>query len=241
MILANLTHAIRTQNWFAVTLEFIIVIAGVVIGFQVNGWAENRAAQAREGLILCRLVDDFDLITLDVTQHVADAEDSVAAAQSLADAASRGFTLDDLQGGALFRATRLRITPAGSATYGQLVASGEMSLIRSERLRAALTDFGEHLERHERAEAGIIPIMISARPLFEFASLTGEDINALPDALRADVLERLGSADFYFAMMVIRDLTGASRSWKITTLEKLALVQDALAEVAPSCSERGTP
>jgi len=43
MILANLTKALRTQNWFAVTLEFLIVIAGVVIGFQITAWNEDRA------------------------------------------------------------------------------------------------------------------------------------------------------------------------------------------------------
>jgi len=36
MILARITKAIREQNWFAVVLEFVIVIAGVAIGFQVT-------------------------------------------------------------------------------------------------------------------------------------------------------------------------------------------------------------
>ena len=39
MILARLSRAIRQQNWFAVVLEFVIVIviAGVVIGFPDHG------------------------------------------------------------------------------------------------------------------------------------------------------------------------------------------------------------
>jgi len=36
MILARISRAIREQNWFTVALEFVIVIAGVVIGFQVR-------------------------------------------------------------------------------------------------------------------------------------------------------------------------------------------------------------
>ena len=36
MILQNLTKAIREQNYYAVVLEFLIVIAGVVIGFQIT-------------------------------------------------------------------------------------------------------------------------------------------------------------------------------------------------------------
>ena len=238
MILQNISRAIREQNYYAVVLEFVIVIAGVVIGFQVNGWAEDRSDRSREALILCRLADDFALIGQDVAGHLADARASVAAADALVEAAGQGMTPADLDTGLLPVAYALRITPAGSATYGQLVASGEMSLIRSEALRAALTDFGEHLKRHERAEAGIIPIMVSARPLFEFGGLTGEDINALPEALRADVMERLASRDFYFAMVTIRDLAGISLQWKITTSEKLALVEAALDNVTPDCAER---
>jgi len=36
MILARISKAIREQYWFAVGLEFVIVIAGVVRGFQVR-------------------------------------------------------------------------------------------------------------------------------------------------------------------------------------------------------------
>jgi len=42
MILQRISTAIRQQNWFAVALEFVIVIAGVVIGFQVTAWNGAR-------------------------------------------------------------------------------------------------------------------------------------------------------------------------------------------------------
>ena len=42
MILARLSSAIREQNRCAVVLEFVIVIAGVVIGFQVTAWNAER-------------------------------------------------------------------------------------------------------------------------------------------------------------------------------------------------------
>lgn len=49
MILSRLTHALREQNWLAVGIEFIIVVAGVVIGFQISAW--NEARQTRTSLI----------------------------------------------------------------------------------------------------------------------------------------------------------------------------------------------
>ncbi|MEE2525943.1 hypothetical protein V0U79_06160 [Hyphobacterium sp. HN65] len=47
MILDNLSRAFKTQNWLAVALEFVIVIAGVVIGFQISA-ANDRAREQDE-------------------------------------------------------------------------------------------------------------------------------------------------------------------------------------------------
>jgi hypothetical protein len=55
MILARLSNAIRSQNWFAVALEFVIVIAGVAIGFQVTAWNADRQNAARVDQALIRL------------------------------------------------------------------------------------------------------------------------------------------------------------------------------------------
>ncbi len=59
MILARLTRAVREQNWFAVALEFVIVIAGVVIGFQITEWRGEQADRRLEGYYLERLHADL--------------------------------------------------------------------------------------------------------------------------------------------------------------------------------------
>ena len=59
MILARITQAIRTQNWFAVVLEFVIVIAGVVIGFQVTGMAGERDDRETEARHIREIADDL--------------------------------------------------------------------------------------------------------------------------------------------------------------------------------------
>ena len=55
MILARLSNAIREQNWFAVILEFVIVIAGVVVGFQITAAADRAAERERMDRALVRL------------------------------------------------------------------------------------------------------------------------------------------------------------------------------------------
>jgi hypothetical protein len=59
MILARLSRAIRQQNWFAVILEFVIVIAGVVIGFQVSNWASDQHDRTAERRHLTRIAEDL--------------------------------------------------------------------------------------------------------------------------------------------------------------------------------------
>jgi hypothetical protein len=67
MILSRIIHHLRTQNWTAVALEFLIVILGVVIGFQVNDWAAGRADRETGRTHLSEVAEDLraDLASFD--------------------------------------------------------------------------------------------------------------------------------------------------------------------------------
>jgi hypothetical protein len=58
MILRSLTRHVRDQNWFAVGLDFLIVVVGVFIGIQVANWNDERVQQARERLLLAELREE---------------------------------------------------------------------------------------------------------------------------------------------------------------------------------------
>lgn len=59
MLLRRITEHIKAQNWFAVTLDFLIVVFGVFIGFQVDNWNEARKEAAQENTYLVRLYNDM--------------------------------------------------------------------------------------------------------------------------------------------------------------------------------------
>ena len=42
MILRSITRHVRDQNWFAVGIDFVIVVAGILIAFQITNWAAAR-------------------------------------------------------------------------------------------------------------------------------------------------------------------------------------------------------
>lgn len=45
MLLRRITEHVKVQNWFAVGLDFIIVVVGVFIGIQVSNWNDGLAEQ----------------------------------------------------------------------------------------------------------------------------------------------------------------------------------------------------
>jgi len=59
MLLRRVIEHVKTQNWFAVLLDFLIVVAGVFMGIQVNNWNEARVLRAEEAFFLQRLIEDF--------------------------------------------------------------------------------------------------------------------------------------------------------------------------------------
>ena len=60
MLLRRITQHVKEQNWFAVGLDFIIVVVGVVIGIQVANWNDNRAARAETDRTLEILVPNIE-------------------------------------------------------------------------------------------------------------------------------------------------------------------------------------
>jgi hypothetical protein len=65
MILRRITEHVKAQNWFAVAIDFVIVVIGVFIGIQVSNWNEARADRNREQVLIERVAADFEAIEAD--------------------------------------------------------------------------------------------------------------------------------------------------------------------------------
>lgn len=144
MILARLTRAFREQNWFAVALEFVIVIAGVVIGFQVTAWNAAREAEARAEILTARLIEDLQAEQWRVEGNaiyygqVADnAQRAIEALEGRRDVDDETLVIE------AFRATQIFSFPVIRATYEELVSTGTIDLIADEALLAAAVEYYE--------------------------------------------------------------------------------------------------
>ncbi len=69
MLLRRLTEHVRTQNWTAVGIDFVIV----VVGIQVSNWNEARADRSREAVYLASLAKDIhsDIADIDEINRVS--------------------------------------------------------------------------------------------------------------------------------------------------------------------------
>jgi hypothetical protein len=59
MILRRITEHVRTQNWTAIGIDFVIVVVGVFIGIQVSNWNATQGEHARERFLLGELREEL--------------------------------------------------------------------------------------------------------------------------------------------------------------------------------------
>ncbi|PCI72757.1 MAG: hypothetical protein COB38_03165 [Gammaproteobacteria bacterium] len=79
MLLRSLTKHVNDQNWFAVFVDFIIVVFGVFVGIQVANWNEAQAFNDRETQLLSELKREIEK-GINITNNKGDGYVQVAAA-----------------------------------------------------------------------------------------------------------------------------------------------------------------
>ncbi|WP_146908506.1 hypothetical protein [Arenimonas daejeonensis] len=59
MILRRLSQSLREQNWTAIVIEFVLLVAGVFLGIQAANWNEQRTQRLQEHSFLAQLHDEI--------------------------------------------------------------------------------------------------------------------------------------------------------------------------------------
>jgi hypothetical protein len=90
MLLRRITKHVTDQNWFAVFIDFLIVVVGVFIGIQVANWNDERAVYKKETQALVALRKEI-LASIDITKS------KINSYQQAADAGKRSLAFLDSQ------------------------------------------------------------------------------------------------------------------------------------------------
>lgn len=148
MILRRLTQHVREQNWFAVLLDFFIVVLGILIAFKITTWNEQQQAKVREQAHLNQLEIEFSQIKTQLVKQISIRETWVEQLGLLVSALENNSHQDDLViRQALDSATATGRRPAQSAAYLQLMASGDLAILSNDELKRAIVDYHVRLER----------------------------------------------------------------------------------------------
>lgn len=145
MILRRVTEHVKAQNWFAVGIDFLIVVVGVFIGIQVANWNAERADRVEAGNVLERLEQEFQMHLERTDRSLAMHEASLAAAARVIQGIRTGQLEEDSLNQDITDATSFAAPPGPSTVFEELVSSGRLRLLEGTELRSALLGYNDYV------------------------------------------------------------------------------------------------
>ena len=150
-LIGRLTDSVLDRQLGRFVAELILIVAGILIALAIDGWANDARDRNTEAVYLKLLARDIKEIRLLAESHIdferteidtgARAYSALSAPDPAANNAELGRSLGLLS-------TRHTLV-LSSATYDQMVSSGDLQLIRNEELRDRLVRYFDRMERNE--------------------------------------------------------------------------------------------
>lgn len=142
MVIRRIRDHVATHNWFAVGIDFAIVVAGIVIGTQVNNWNEKRVEAEQARSYRARLVNELDFNARQFVQQIAyyrqvrayglEALGTLEGEKAVSD---RDFLI------ASYQLSQVDTTAAKTNIYDEMTASGLVDRLGSDDLQQAASDY----------------------------------------------------------------------------------------------------
>ena len=242
MILRRVIDHVRTQNWTAVGIDFLIVVVGVFIGIQVSNWNAARQMRAEEAVLVERIAFDFERIA-------EDSERSLAYHQGMADdlatlvRALRAGALEDGDREAVERALGMGIAFQTSAdhsgTFTELLPSGRANILRDKDLLNELVAYEDFLDRFTVAQSYFVDMAMAVIVPFTSAFTYNVDAAFITNDLQLNLDVPIANYDFD-AMVADPSFQSAAEQlvfvhnlyamWRRRISLRIAAIQERLAE-----------
>jgi hypothetical protein len=144
MLLHRVVEHVKAQSWTAIAIDFVIVVAGVFVGMQVNNWNLDRLDAQRAHGYLLRIQADIAADIEAIERREAYWKRVVDYGRAAISYAEEG----ELQHGsrwqtvlAFYQASQVAPYHTEDTTYRELLNAGGLELIRNEKLRDALAKY----------------------------------------------------------------------------------------------------
>ncbi len=189
--------------WLRVFVEGVVIVLSILLAFGLQAWWDGVQEREQESEALEALAQDFSENIQALRDHVDRSEQIQNAGLAVLEmgpslqAAPRDSVIEMLD-----LAVRINDVQPVMAAYHDMVNSGDLRLLQSDRLRVLLAQFESGLELQDETIQAVWdhwfafeePILIEAHAFGEMLP-SYFDIRLPPTALRAD-LARLEQSDF---------------------------------------------
>lgn len=143
MLLRRVIKHVADQNWTAVFIDFIIVVVGVFMGIQVQGWYQDQRDKKLITDYLHRLNDDFALSIAGTQRTKAFVRSNLENLTVVVDSLKRCHLPEnqrDAFANGFFHMAKLIPAQFVDGTLEELRSSGRLLLLKNDDLRVAINE-----------------------------------------------------------------------------------------------------
>lgn len=219
MLLRRISEHVKAQNWFAVALDFVIVVLGVFMATQVANWNAARIERDLERAYLTRLHEEVSIM---ISEQESERAETVARANRLEEVAAYlerfgtpGATSPEPVGEHCSAVISSHIY-AGDITLpptiSELISTGQILLVSDQTLRMRIVRFAQAIEEYGQLRHDIqvdrmvlsrkYPDMIRLSPLDRAQSVCDFPAMAQSQAFRNDFLDNMPRFKAYAAGVI---------------------------------------
>ena len=149
MILQRIASALRRQDWATVFIELVVVVVGLLLGLELNNWANDLKDRRQVEEYYAQLILDLETDIETGESGIETADRNIAMGELVYRAATQEG-LDEVDESELARA----LVIAGFTerpfvtrhTYDELISTGSLRLIKDTEIKRALRSYYAHAD-----------------------------------------------------------------------------------------------
>lgn len=234
MILSKLGEAIGEQKWTSVILEVLIVVLGIFIGLQVDGWNEDRKDRIEEQIILKRLATEISIAVEDVQNDIDELENrisDVAYVIAVLEEENAPKSSDARFINGIVGAAKIELPFSGLATIRELQNTGKITLILNGEVRAGISAL-EDTYRKAEIYTGFVTVRLVplSAVVDSYVRRIGSDLDGAM-SLEYDFAKMAAAREFRFALGNLGSLLIDNKVWMQQHLSSLENLQSTLAAI----------
>jgi hypothetical protein len=199
VLIRRFAEHIKAQNWFAVGLDFVVVVLGIFIGLQVADWnqmcLDRQEAAYHLGFLLDELTKEINAAEAEIEQSEAVAINSFQASMLLAQ--SEWQDGDDKRfKKAVMSTLELWGPKHRPVSLRRMIDDGKLDLIESKALQQAILQFeSAYLDAIEQTRTSYSYSLVVTPQITASMKFAGPQIISTPEELRSNETLRAAVRD----------------------------------------------